>query len=123
MIHNQINHHAQSKGMRLVDECDKIAQRAEPRIDTEVIRNVIAAIAKRRRMEGKQPDGCKAKTGNIRELLGQSAEIADAVAVAILERFDFNAINDSIFVPIISQSDCTPAKALSTASFSLLHGY
>src|SRR6185437_11212998 len=90
--------------------------------DAKIIGNVIAVIAERRRMEGKQPDRCKAKAGNIRELLGQSAEIADTVAIAIFERFDFHAINDSIFVPIISQFACTPAKALPTASFSLLHG-
>jgi len=68
-------------------------------MDAVVVRDVISIVAIRGRIEGHQPDARDAETREIREAIGESDEIADAVAIGIEECLDVQAIDDRVLVP------------------------
>jgi hypothetical protein len=63
------------------------------------MRDVVAIVTKRRRVEGKEPDTGNAEALDVAELFGEPFEVSDAVAVAVVVRADVDLINDSVFVP------------------------
>ena len=65
-----------------------------------VIGDVVAVVAQRRRIERQQPDRGHAEVLQIVELRGKPAEIADAVAVAVVERADVELVDDRVLVPL-----------------------
>ena len=71
--------------VRLFHQPVEIAQRAEDRIDVAVVRHVVAEILHRRGEERAQPDGVDAEIGDVVEPLGDADEVADAVAIVVLE--------------------------------------
>ena len=77
----------------------KSCERAVVRIDVVIIGDVVAVIAQRRGIKGQKPDGGDAQFLEIIELLDQAAEIADAVAVAVVERLDVQLVDDRVLVP------------------------
>jgi hypothetical protein len=84
-----------------VREGDEIPKGAEPRIDRIEIRDVVAIVAVRGRIEGKKPHAGRAERLDMVEAIGQTAEIADAVAVRVHEGLDVDAIDDGVLVPEI----------------------
>ena len=43
--------------MRCIKKCAKIIERAEVRVDVEIIGDVVPVVAERRRIERQKPDG------------------------------------------------------------------
>ena len=66
----------------------KSSQRAVARMDVLVVRDVVAVVSQRRRIEGQQPEAVDAEALQVVELLRQAREVADAVVVAVEERAD-----------------------------------
>ena len=64
----------------------KSSQRAVVGMDVGVVGDVVAVVAQRRGIERQQPERGDAEVLQVVELLGQAAEVADAVAVAVVER-------------------------------------
>ena len=52
-------------GVSRVNKFDKVAQSAEPGVDTEVVRYVVTVIQKRGRMKRQQPKRVETKAGDI----------------------------------------------------------
>src|SRR2546423_2172158 len=71
--------------MRRGNERLEVVVRAVVRLDLVVVRDVVPVIT-RRLGHRHEPDAVGAKAGDVVELLRQSAQIADAVTVRVVER-------------------------------------
>ena len=58
MIHYKIDDDTKASLSTSLGELDEISQRTVAGIDSVIIGNVVAIVATRRRLEGKQPDCC-----------------------------------------------------------------
>ena len=99
VIDHQLRDHAQAAQMGLLHEPAEVIERAVVRMHVPVIGNVVAIIALRRWVERQQPDGVDAQFLNVIEFLDQPREIADAIAVGIVEGLDVHLIDDRVLVP------------------------
>ena len=77
----------------------EIRKRAEDRIDAGVVGDVIAEIGHGRGIERRDPDGVDAQPLQVVGTLGDPREIADAVAVAVLERARVDLVDDGRLPP------------------------
>ncbi len=80
-------------------KASKSCERAVAGVDVGVIGDVVAVVPQGRGVEGQQPDGGDAQVLEVVEPLGQAAEVADAVAVAVLEGADVDLVDDGVLVP------------------------
>ena len=103
LVGGVIQHHlgddAHAAAMRLLQKVLKIAQRAVGGMDVVVVGDIVAVVAPGERKEGQQPDGGDAQVLQVIQFLGEAAEIAHAVVVAVVERADVDFIDDRVFVP------------------------
>jgi len=68
-------------------------------VDGKIVGDVISVIAQGRGKERHQPDGIDTEFLKMVELLGQAAEIADAVAVGVEKCADVDLVDDCVLVP------------------------
>ena len=99
VIDDQLGDDADAAAMRLVDEAIEVGERAVARVDVLVIRDVVAVVAERRRVERQQPQRVDAEVLQVVELLGQPGEVADAVVRAVEERAHVRLVDDGVLVP------------------------
>ena len=99
VVDDQFGDHLQAAAMRFVDELPKVLQRAVVGMYVGVVGNVVTVVAQWRRIERQQPDGVDAQLLDVIELLRQAGEVADAVAVGVVERLDVHLVDDGVFVP------------------------
>src|SRR5689334_8354615 len=89
------------------------------RINVEIIRNVVAIIAQRRRIKRQEPDRGCTQLGEIIELFNQPAEIPNSIAIAVVKGLNVQLVDDRILVPkriegqcaVISHPPSLPRKA------------
>jgi hypothetical protein len=67
------------------DQFVEVVERSVGRIDCAEIRDVVAEVPHRRRIEGRKPDRVDAKPLKIIDAVYQPAQIALPVAVAVLK--------------------------------------
>ena len=65
-----------------------------------VVADVVAAVAQRRGEERRQPEAVDAEPLQVVELVGQAAQVAGAVAVAVVEAADEHLVEDRALVPV-----------------------
>src|SRR5690348_4598342 len=99
VVRNEIEDDLQAEFMRLCEQRIEILKRAEERIDAGVIRNVVAEVRHRGDEDWRNPDRIDANLNEIRQPLDDAAQIADAVAVAVLKRAWINLIDDAGLPP------------------------
>ncbi len=68
-------------------------------MDVGVVGDVVAVIAQRRGTKRQQPYRGDPEVLKVVELLRQSAEVADAIRVAVKKGAHVNFIDDRVFVP------------------------
>src|SRR4051812_22728165 len=68
-------------------------------MDRVEIRDVVATIAKRRRVERQQPDAVDAEPVEVVEPFGEAEEVADAVAGAVGEATDVDLVEHRALEP------------------------
>ena len=99
VVDDELGDHPQAAPLGLVHEAAEVPHVAELRIDVAVVGNVVAVVAPRAGVERQQPQRGDAEVAQIVEPLGQAGEIADAVAVAVLERLDVELVDDGVLEP------------------------
>ena len=99
MIEHEFGDDAQAPLVGQIEEGAEVFEGAVARIHREVVRDVVAIVPERRGIEREQPEGGDTKFGEIIQSLDQTPEVAEAVAIAVLERFDVKFVNDRVFVP------------------------
>src|SRR5439155_20469315 len=62
------------------------------------------------------PETVDAELGQVVEPLGQSGEVADAVAVAVHERLDVDLVEDGVLVPVARGGHCNGARGAGAIS-------
>src|SRR5262245_1961950 len=85
--------------MRRLDERAEILDRAVVGMDREEVRDVVAAVAQRRRVHRQQPDAVDPEPLQVVELLGDAAEVAAAVAGRVVEAADVDLVEDGLLEP------------------------
>ena len=113
VVEDQLGDDAQAALVGLADERLEVAQRAVLGLTLGVVGDVVAVVLQRRRIERQQPDRGDAQVLQVVELLGQPLEVADAVAVAVVEGADVQLVDDRVLVPerIVAELDDSPLAA------------
>ena len=97
--------------MGLLQERPEVAQRPVGRVDLAVVGDVVAVVAQRRGIEGQQPQRGDPELLEVVELVDQAAEVADAVAVAVVERPHVELVDDRVLVPVrLAPTATAPAR-------------
>ena len=103
VVDDQVEDHADAAALRLADELDEVARRSEPGGDVVVVGDVVAVVAQRTGVERRQPERVDAQAFEVVEPAGEPLEVAAAVAVAVHERLDGQAVDDGVLVPEIRE--------------------
>src|SRR2546422_5907832 len=85
VVQYEIDEHTNVMLVRRGDERLEVIVRPIVRLDLVVVGDVVAVIARRFR-HGHQPDAVGAEPGDVVELLGETAQVTDAVTIAVVER-------------------------------------
>ena len=99
MVDDELGDDPEAAPVRFADELAEVGAGAVVRVDPVIVGDVVAVVAQRRRIERQQPDRVDAEILDVVELLGEAGEIADAVAVAVVERLDVELVDDRVLVP------------------------
>ena len=99
MVQHELDDHPEPAPMRLFEEDLEVLERAAVGMDALVVGDVVAVVAQRRREEGEEPERRHAEALEIVEPLGETAEVAHAVPVAVLEGADAELVDDRVPVP------------------------
>ena len=99
VVGNEIENDADATLARFGDQPVECGERAELRIDIAEIGDVVAEIRHRRGIERRNPDGVDLQPAQVIEATPETFEIADAVAVAVLERAQIDLIDDGAAPP------------------------
>src|SRR5262245_22183047 len=94
VIRHEIDEHADTTLGGRRDERVELGERTERGIDAAVIGDVVSPIFVRRRMDRREPDRVDTEPGEMVELPGDAAEVADAVTVRVGERSNVDLIDD-----------------------------
>ena len=100
VVHDEVDDDAHAALVRGVDELDEVGEVAELGQDGGVVGDVVAAVAQRGVEERRQPEAVDAQPLQIVQLGGDALEVADAVAVAVLEGADQDLVEDGALEPV-----------------------
>ena len=99
VIEHQLGDHAQSACVGGVEKLGEVVECAVARVNTAVVRDVVAVVPKRRRVHGQKPQAIDAQVLEVVQLARQPLEVADAVSVAVGKGLDVQLIDHRILVP------------------------
>src|SRR5690606_9175605 len=77
----------------------EVLHRAVVGVHVEVVGDVVAVVAQRRREKRQEPDAGDAEILDVIEPLEQAGEVPDAVVVAVEEGLDVRLVDDRVLVP------------------------
>ena len=99
VVHDEVGDHAHAELVRLVDEAAEVVDDAVVGMHAEEVGDVVAAVLERRRVHRQQPDAVDPEPLEVLELLGQPAQVARAVAVAVVEPAQVDLVEDGPLEP------------------------
>ncbi|GAA3296012.1 hypothetical protein GCM10020295_24640 [Streptomyces cinereospinus] len=100
VVHDEVDDDAHAALVGGVDELHEVGEVAELGQYGGVVGDVVAAVAQGGLEEGRQPEAVDAEPLEVVELGGQALEVADAVAVAVLEGADEDLVEDGALEPV-----------------------
>jgi hypothetical protein len=115
VVQHELRHDLETAAVRLAQEGPEVAQRSVVGVDLGVVRDVVAVVAQRRGVEGQQPERVDAEVLQVVELRRQAAQVADPVAVAVVEGGDAELVEDRVLVPVARRAHA-PRRGGSTRS-------
>ena len=99
VVRHEVEDQLEAARVRVGEQRVEIGQRAEQRIDVAIIGDVVAEIGHRRGIDRRDPDRVDAEPDQMVEAAANAAQVADAVAVAVLERARIDLIDDARLPP------------------------
>ena len=99
MAEHLVDHHLEAQAVRLAQQTVEVLQRAEQRIDSAIVGNVIAEIGHRRLEEGRDPDGLDAETRHVVEPLDDARQVTDTIAVGVEEAARIDLVDGGAMPP------------------------
>nr|BBJ55753.1 hypothetical protein SAVMC3_83820 [Streptomyces avermitilis] len=100
VVHHEVDDHAHAALVGRVHELDEVGQVTELGQHRGVVGDVVAAVAQGGLEERRQPQAVHAQPLQIVQLGGQALQVADTVAVAVLEGADQDLVEDGAFEPL-----------------------
>ena len=85
VIDDEVHHDLQAAPVRLGEQLVHVVERAEQRIDVLIVGDVVAVVILRRPVDRGQPHHVHAEICEVVETAGDALQVADAVAVRVLE--------------------------------------
>src|SRR5947207_7527870 len=99
VIDHEIDDDADAPLAAAMGEFHEITERAVPRVDIIIIRDIVAVVFAGRRLKWHQPDRGDAQSVQIVEPPKQTFEVADTVAIGIHVGADRQTIEDAVLEP------------------------
>ncbi len=99
MLHDQLDDHVQTQFLGLLQQGNDVGQVAEALGHLQMVADVVAGILEWRLVEGHEPDRGATEAANVVEALGDAAQIAAAIAVAVTEQRGVDLIDHRVAVP------------------------
>jgi hypothetical protein len=84
------------------DQRVEVLKRAEHRIDSGIVTDIVAEIAHRRGKERRDPNRVGAEVGDIGEAPGDAGKVADAVTVRVLEGPGIDLVDHGTAPPVVT---------------------
>jgi hypothetical protein len=100
VVHHEVDDHSHAALVGGIDELDEVGQVAEFGQYGGVVRHVVTAVPQGRLEERREPEAVDPEPLQVVQLGGDALEVADAVAVAVLERTHQNLVEDGSFEPV-----------------------
>jgi hypothetical protein len=101
VVDDQVHDHPQAPVVGFVEQIGEVAETAELGLDAVVVGDVVAVVAVGGRVDRVEPDGGGAEALEVVEPRDQSRQVADAVAVGVLERPDVEAVDRALLIPTV----------------------
>jgi len=99
VVDNEVHHQPHPAPVQLSDQLVDLGLSAEQRVDALVVADVVAVVGLRRRIHRREPQDVDAEVGQVVQPLQHAAEIADPVAVGVLERAGIDLVDDGTGPP------------------------
>ncbi len=124
VVGDVVDDDADAVAVRLGDQPVEGRQVAEDRLDVSVVADVEALVQQRRAEEGTDPDGGDPeRAGEVGQRFDQAVEVADAVAVAVLDARQVVLVEDRVAPPRrrdgVSRAGRARARSPAAASLRL----
>ena len=99
VVHDEVGDHADAALVGGVDEQADVLERPVVGVDLLVVGDVVAAVTQGRPVHRQEPDAVDPEPLEVVELLGQPAEVAGSVGVAVVEAADVDLVEDRRLEP------------------------
>ncbi len=100
VVHDEVDDHPHTALVGGVDELHEVGEVAELGEHGGVVGDVVSAVAQGGLEEGRQPEAVDAEPLQVVEFGGDALEVADTVAVAVLEGTDEDLVEDGSLEPV-----------------------
>ena len=100
MVGHDVHDHLHAGGVGGCSHLVEVFERAQARVHVAVVRHIISAIDKGRRVERREPDGIDAKSGQVIDLCRDARDVAKAVPVGIVEAARVHLVHYRLLPPI-----------------------
>ena len=101
VVDDQVHHDPQAALVRLGEQFVHVLEGAEQRVDVLVVGDVVAVVVLRGPVDRGQPQHVHAEVGEVVEAAGDALQVADAVAVGILEGTRVDLVDHRVSPPWI----------------------
>ena len=99
---HEVHHHLEAEPVGLGEQRVEVGERAEQGIDGAVVGDVVAIVLHRRLAERRDPDRVHAQLLDIFQPARDARQVADAVAVRVLEAARIDLVDDRTLPPQIA---------------------
>ncbi len=103
VVDDEVGDHVDPAVVGGADDLDQLPEVAQPRVHAVEVRDVVAVVPVRARVERHQPQAGDAELGEVVDALGQAPQVADAVAVGVVEGLDVQAVDDGALPPQVAR--------------------
>ena len=108
VVDDQVHHELDAVLVRGFEQLIEVFHGAELGHDGAVIGNVVAVVIVRGSVDGREPQHLNTQLGEVRNLLGNAGQIADAVAIGVVEGAGVDLVDHRFLPPLgLGRHDCS----------------
>ena len=100
VVRHDVHDHLHTGLMRGGGHRVEVIHGAQPRVHVTVVDDVVAAVGQLGRIERREPDGVHAQFLQVRDTVGHTGDVAQTVAVHVLEAARVDLVDHRLFPPV-----------------------